>query len=328
MATQTVVPVQPVVRAASSEEEQLRLARFKKYDPPTFSGLASKSAQGFLEECHRILRTIGVIETSGVTFTTFQLKGAAYQWWRAYELGSPADAVPLTWVQFSEIFLRECVPQSLQDAWRTAFEQLRQGTMSVSKYVVRFIDLARRAPTLISTVRERVRRFIEGLKHDIRFSMAWELELEVLFQQVVGIARHVEGMWDHEREDRRGHKREYRQDQEREDREEMRPRRSERSTGPYFGGRVRHGRGFLGQRIQFALQASHSISGAHGSQSTYTAQFPHPRQQRGCLECGDTSHGVRDCPRLRTYVSQQSIQHCGSLKWIANGYEANCRHWF
>ena len=124
---------------------------------------------------------------------------------------------------------------------------------------------------MVATVRERARRFIERLKHDIRFSIARELESDVSFQQVVGIARRVEGMWYQEREDRRGHEREYRKDQEREDREARRPRRPERSTGLYFGGRVRHGRGFVGQLVQFALQALHSVSGAHGSQSTRTA---------------------------------------------------------
>ncbi|XP_070057654.1 uncharacterized protein [Nicotiana tomentosiformis] len=120
-----------MVRAVASEEGQLRFARFKRYNPPTFSGLASESAEGFLEECHNILRTIDIVETSGVTFTTFQLKGAAYQWWQAYEMGSPAELASLTWVQCSLMFLREFVPQSRQDAWRTEFEQLRQGTMSV-----------------------------------------------------------------------------------------------------------------------------------------------------------------------------------------------------
>ena len=83
-------------------------------------------------------------------------------------------------------------------------------------------------------------------------------------------------MWDQERGDGRGHEREYRRDQERGDREVRRPRRPERSTGPYFGGRVRHGRGFVGQPVQFALQDSHSIFGSHGSQSTCTTQFPQP----------------------------------------------------
>ncbi|XP_070047363.1 uncharacterized protein [Nicotiana tomentosiformis] len=273
-----------MVRAAASEEWQLRFARFKRYNPYTFSGLASWSEHGFLEEFHNILRTMDIVETSGVDFTTFQLKGAAYQWWRLYEMGSPAELASLTWVQFLEMFLREFVPQSRRDAWRAEFEQLRQGTMSVLEYAMRFDDLAGHAPALVSTVRERVRRFIEGLMHDIWFSMACELESDVSFKQVVGIARRVEDMW--------GHEREYMQDQEREDREVGKPRRLERSTGPYFGGRVRHDRGFMGHPVRFALQASHSVSGAHGSQSTHTTQFLQPHQQRGFFKCGDTNHKI------------------------------------
>ncbi|XP_070041631.1 uncharacterized protein [Nicotiana tomentosiformis] len=124
---------------------------------------------------------MGIVEMSGVALTTFQLKGAAYQWWRAYELGSLADVASLTWVQFSEMFLGEFVPQSLRDAWRIEFERLRKGTMSVSEYAVRFSDLAKHAPALVSTDIERVHRFIEGLRHDIRFSMARELESDVSF---------------------------------------------------------------------------------------------------------------------------------------------------
>ncbi|XP_070004696.1 uncharacterized protein [Nicotiana sylvestris] len=182
MAAQPMVPVQPVVREAASEEEQLRLERYKKYDPPTFSGLASESAQGFLEKCHRILHTMGIVEMSGVAFTTFQLRGVAYQWWRAYELGSPTELVSLTWVQFSEMFLREFIPHSLWDAWHVEFEQLCQGTMSVSEYAVRFNDLDRHAAILVSTVRERVRRFIEGHHPNIRTSMARELEIDISYQ--------------------------------------------------------------------------------------------------------------------------------------------------
>ncbi|XP_070002380.1 uncharacterized protein [Nicotiana sylvestris] len=44
--------------AVASEDEQRRLERFKKYDPPVFSGLATDDALGFLEDCHRILRTM------------------------------------------------------------------------------------------------------------------------------------------------------------------------------------------------------------------------------------------------------------------------------
>ncbi|XP_070044827.1 uncharacterized protein [Nicotiana tomentosiformis] len=124
---------------------------------------------------------MGVAEMSGVSFTTFQLRGAAYQWWRAYELSSPEEAASLTWTQFSYMFLREYVPQSLRDICRVEFEQLHQGVMTVSEYTVCFSDLAQHAPNLVATVRERVHRFIERLHPSIRISMARELEMDISY---------------------------------------------------------------------------------------------------------------------------------------------------
>ncbi|XP_070054541.1 uncharacterized protein [Nicotiana tomentosiformis] len=100
------------------------------------------------------------------------------------------------------MFLREYVPQSLRDAWRAVFEQLRQGAMSVSEYAVRFSELARHAPALDATVRERVRRFIEGLHPSIQASMASKLEIDITYQQGVSIARRVDGMFAQGREER------------------------------------------------------------------------------------------------------------------------------
>ncbi|XP_070049010.1 uncharacterized protein [Nicotiana tomentosiformis] len=128
------------------------------------------------------------------------------------------------------MFLRDFVPQTLRDAWRMEFEQLRLGSMSVLEYAIRFSDLSRHATALVSTVRERVCRFIKGLSHGIRFSMARELEMDVLFQQMVEIARRLEGMWD----------------QDREVGETKKPHGTGGYTSPYFGGKVRHGRGFVG----------------------------------------------------------------------------------
>ncbi|XP_070054134.1 uncharacterized protein [Nicotiana tomentosiformis] len=124
---------------------------------------------------------MGIVETSGVSFSAFHLRGAAYQWWRAYELSSPDEAASLTWTQFSEMFLHEYIPQGLIDAWRAELEQLRQGSMTVSEYTVCFSGLARHAPALVATVKERVCRFIEGLHPSIRTSMARELEMDITY---------------------------------------------------------------------------------------------------------------------------------------------------
>ncbi|XP_070007139.1 uncharacterized protein [Nicotiana sylvestris] len=175
------VPVQPEDGAAASEDEQWRLERFKKYDPPVFSGLASDDALGFLEECHYILCTMGISRSSRVSFTAFQLRGATYELWRTYELDSPDKAASLTWIEFSELFLREFVPQSLRDVWCAEFEHLCQGAMTVSEYAIRYTRLSRHAPALVSTVRKRVCRFIEGLIPSISSSMARELEMDISY---------------------------------------------------------------------------------------------------------------------------------------------------
>nr|XP_009792584.1 PREDICTED: uncharacterized protein LOC104239605 [Nicotiana sylvestris]XP_009792585.1 PREDICTED: uncharacterized protein LOC104239605 [Nicotiana sylvestris] len=105
-----VTPDQPEDRAAALEEEQRRLERFKKYKPPTFSGLASDDALGFLEECYRILRTIGISGSSGGFFHCLPDSRSSLSVMAYFKLDSPVEAASLTWNQFSDMFLREYVP--------------------------------------------------------------------------------------------------------------------------------------------------------------------------------------------------------------------------
>ncbi|XP_070029733.1 uncharacterized protein [Nicotiana sylvestris] len=236
------MPVQPEDRAAASEEEQLRLERFKKYKPPVFSGLASEDALGFLDESYRILYTMGISGSSRVSFTTFHLRGAAYEWWHSYELDSPDEAASLTSTQFSNLFLRQYVPQSLRDAWRTEFEHLRLGAMTVSEYAIYYTSLARHAPALVSTICERVHRFIEGLIPSIMSIMDRELDMDISYQQVVSIARRIEGIPAMERE-------------------EWEAKRF-RESGHYSGARTpvtgRHGKGYMSHPVYSALPAASS----------------------------------------------------------------------
>ncbi|XP_070052662.1 uncharacterized protein [Nicotiana tomentosiformis] len=72
--------------------------------------------------------------------------------------------------------------------------------MTVSEYATRFSELARHAPALVPTVREQVRRFIEGLDYDLKICMTRELQSDTLFQQVVEISRMLERVMYEERE--------------------------------------------------------------------------------------------------------------------------------
>ncbi|XP_070040780.1 uncharacterized protein [Nicotiana tomentosiformis] len=140
------------------------------------------------------------------------------------------------------MFLHEYVPQSLRDAWRAEFEQLHQGAMTVSEYVVHFSELACHAPALVATVRERVHRFIEGLHPSIRTSMAREIEMDITYQQAVSIVETVEGMFARDKEEREA--------------------KRSRETGHYSGARApatRYGRGFVSRHVHSALPAASGV---------------------------------------------------------------------
>ncbi|XP_070035098.1 uncharacterized protein [Nicotiana tomentosiformis] len=136
--------------------------------------------------------------------------------------------------------------------------------MTVLKYAIRFGELSRHAPTLVPTVRERVRRFIEGLSYDHRFYMARELQTDTLFQQVVKTARMLERI----------------RCEEREDKETKRSRGSGGFSGLYSSAMTHRGGGSGSRPVQFILQTTRD---APVSQGTYVGQssFSAPQDSRG-----------------------------------------------
>nr|XP_009761214.1 PREDICTED: uncharacterized protein LOC104213416 [Nicotiana sylvestris] len=207
-----MVPVMP-------DDEQRPLKRFNRLAPPPFSGAQGEDAQGFLDKCRRMLRTAGILETSGVSFTTFQ-----------------------------------------------------------------FSELARYAPWMVPTDRERIRRFMDGLIYPIRILMARERILSHTFEDAVDIARDIKA--DHR--------------QEREEREAKRPRGSGRGHQGFQQGQSSLGAlpvqsSSHAPSVQGSLAPSASAShfGARGSH-----QFPYPASG-SCYECGEFGHMMRHCPRLR-----------------------------
>nr|XP_009774078.1 PREDICTED: uncharacterized protein LOC104224188 [Nicotiana sylvestris] len=84
------------------------------------------------------------------------------------------------------------LPITPREDYRRQFGILQQGSMSVTQYEIRFVDLTRHALILLSTDRERVRRFIYGLIHPIRLQMAKEARGELSFQTATNVARQIE----------------------------------------------------------------------------------------------------------------------------------------
>ncbi|XP_070022928.1 uncharacterized protein [Nicotiana sylvestris] len=134
-----------------------------------------------------------ILESHGVNFTTFKLEGRAHKWWQSYVLGRPVGSPPLTWGQFTQLFLDRYIPPSEREELRYQFEHLEQVQMFVTDYEARFSKLSRHALMILATDAEKVQRFVAGLHPGIRASMAREVDMGTEYQLVVEISRRIEG---------------------------------------------------------------------------------------------------------------------------------------
>ncbi|XP_070045654.1 uncharacterized protein [Nicotiana tomentosiformis] len=221
------------------------------------SGTPSEDPQDYLKCCYEVLRNMGIVETNGVDFA----------------------------------FL----PITLREEYHKKFEHLQQGNMIVTQYESHFVDLARHALFLLPTEGERVRRFIEGPTHLIRFQMAKEIGSEISFQAAANVARRIEMVLE-QGNFGRGHP--------------LRPFHSalhashgaSRSHGPiipYYGQPA-----FSAHSAPISappLQSYYIIYPAHLGQ----LQLQQPWHQDGCYECGNIGHIRRYCPRLASNRPQQ-----------------------
>ena len=74
----------------------------------------------------------------------------------------------MTWDDFHRLFMGKYFPASTRPEKAREFLELRQGTMTVLKYVARFTELARFGDDYVATDATKVRKFEDGLKLSIR----------------------------------------------------------------------------------------------------------------------------------------------------------------
>ena len=73
----------------------------------------------------------------------------------------------MSWGEFREIFMGKFFPTTARHAKAREFLELKQGTMTVMEYVVKFTELACFADDYVGTNLAKVRKFEDGLKLSI-----------------------------------------------------------------------------------------------------------------------------------------------------------------
>ena len=96
----------------------------------------------------------------------FQLEGKCLVWWDRVKALRNLEA--MTWEEFCELFMGKYFPASTRHEKAWEFLELKQGTMTVLKYIAKFTELARFADDYVDTDMAKVRKFEDGMKLSIR----------------------------------------------------------------------------------------------------------------------------------------------------------------
>ena len=100
----------------------------------------------------------------------------------------------MTWESFSSLFMEKYIPRTLRDRKRDEFLSLEQGRMTVNAYEAKFRALSRYATQLCFSPQERIRRFVKGLRSELRISALQIAATATSFQEVVDFVIEVEGV--------------------------------------------------------------------------------------------------------------------------------------
>ncbi|XP_070032397.1 uncharacterized protein [Nicotiana tomentosiformis] len=103
------------------------------------------------------------MEKEVVVLAVFQLRDIAILWYEGWERSRVCDVPPVSWENFLDAFLDQYLPREIRQARVDQFLDLKKGNMSVREYSLRFYSLARYAPSVVSTMQDRIHRFIAGL---------------------------------------------------------------------------------------------------------------------------------------------------------------------
>ncbi|XP_070048625.1 uncharacterized protein [Nicotiana tomentosiformis] len=102
-------------------------------------------------------------ETEAMELASYCLKEVAYSWFELWE-ESREKGIPLAkWGEFADAFIDHFLPTETKAARGAEFENLRQGSLSVWDYHMRFTYLPKYVIYMLPTMEARLRWFVQGL---------------------------------------------------------------------------------------------------------------------------------------------------------------------
>jgi hypothetical protein len=139
--------------------------------PPNFSNSADPlHADDWLKSVEKMLNIAQCSDREKVLYASGHLTGPVADWWDAY-CAAHAAVNTITRAKFSTQFRNYHIPARLMKIKRKEFLSLKQGSMSVSEYRDKFIQLSRYAPRDAEDDEKKQELFLDGLIGPIQYQL-------------------------------------------------------------------------------------------------------------------------------------------------------------
>lgn len=104
-----------------------------------------------------------VVIIERVELAAYQLKNVARTWFDQWKKGRAEGAPLASWACFEEAIFGRFFSRELKEAKVREFLTLKQESLSVHEYGLKFTQLSRYAPEMVADMRSRMSLFVAGL---------------------------------------------------------------------------------------------------------------------------------------------------------------------
>jgi hypothetical protein len=161
----------PQYQPVPQQQPRDKLGEFQRTKPLTFShSVEPMDADDWLKIVEKKLQVVQCNNREKVLFATYQLVRPVADWWDAY-VETHEEPKTINWQEFNNSFRSHHVPLGVIKLKKKEFEDLKQGSMTVSEYVTQFTQLSRYASDNVDTYEKKQDWFLNGLNDGLAYAL-------------------------------------------------------------------------------------------------------------------------------------------------------------
>jgi len=104
-----------------------------------------------------------IVDSECVELVAYQLKGVSRVWYDQWKKSRAEGASIVSWIVFEGAFMGRLFSRELREVKVREFLILKQESMSVHEYNLKFTQLSSYAPFMVADMRSRMSLFVSGL---------------------------------------------------------------------------------------------------------------------------------------------------------------------